>query len=90
MSVAGCGLFGTGSDDSRMTIKNKGCEVEISQHGKVSGTDQTEFSEDITVLPDCSVTVNVKDGVKPATKDEEEKAPKSTTTQETQTEEKGT
>jgi len=71
--VSGCSLFGSGSDDSRMTITNKGCEVEISQHGKVKGLEGTEFSEDITVAPDCSVTVNVKDGVKPATQNEEVK-----------------
>lgn len=61
--LVGCGIFGAGSDNSRLTILNKGCEVDISQHGRVAGSEGTSFRENIKVDPDCTVTVIVKDNV---------------------------
>lgn len=63
--LSGCSLFGKGKDSNRLTVENKGCEVTLSQLGKVTGLDQTTLMESVTVEPDCTVTINVEDAVGP-------------------------
>tara|TARA_R110000787_G_scaffold56666_1_gene130027 strand:- start:454 stop:672 length:219 start_codon:yes stop_codon:yes gene_type:complete len=63
LALGGCSLIGSGKDDSRLRVGHQ-CDVDIRQHAKVGGNDSTEVVETVTVLPDCTVTVNFKQHVR--------------------------
>lgn len=61
--LSGCTLFeGRGKDKSTLTIDHR-CDVELSQVARVSGMDDADVVEKVTVMPDCTTEVEFRQNV---------------------------
>lgn len=60
--LGGCGLFGAGSDDSHLEIEST-CDVNLSQRAAVTGREDADVVETVTVTPACQVEIQFRQTV---------------------------